>query len=95
MWRRPHASSRVPNRQEDSKWQAATSGSAMPMISQPSSRSSNASHQEIVTADVPPGFGSGVVRDDDGLPEYNSVSVSNSSTSRFCPDRRLSEGIGS
>ncbi|KAM3191881.1 hypothetical protein ACQJBY_069242 [Aegilops geniculata] len=77
VWRRPHASSRVPNRQDDSKRQAGTSGSAMPMISQPSSRSSNASHQEVVTADVPPGFGSGVVRDDDDLPEYNYVSVSN------------------
>ncbi|XP_037459321.1 uncharacterized protein LOC119330320 [Triticum dicoccoides] len=85
VWRRPHASSRVPNRQEDSKKQAATSGSAMPMISQPSSRSSNASHQEVVTADVPPGFGSGVVRDDDDLPEYNFVSVSNSAANVTVP----------
>ncbi|XP_037463702.1 uncharacterized protein LOC119335709 [Triticum dicoccoides] len=85
VWRRPHASSRVPNRQDDSKRQAATSGSAMPMISQPSSRSSTASHQEVVTADVPPGFGSGVVRDDDDLPEYNFVSVSNSAANVTVP----------
>uniref|UniRef100_A0A453SB01 Uncharacterized protein n=1 Tax=Aegilops tauschii subsp. strangulata TaxID=200361 RepID=A0A453SB01_AEGTS len=65
------------------------------MTSKPSSRSSNACHQHAVTPDVPPGFGSGVVRDADHLREYIFISVSNSSTAHFCPDRRPREGIGS
>lgn len=96
VWRRPHASSRVPSRQDGSKRQATTS--SLPMTSKPSSRSSSACHQHAVTPDVPPGFGfgSGDVRDDDHLPEYYIfISVSNSSTAHFCPDRRPSEGIGS
>uniref|UniRef100_R7W0C3 Spen paralogue and orthologue SPOC C-terminal domain-containing protein n=1 Tax=Aegilops tauschii TaxID=37682 RepID=R7W0C3_AEGTA len=78
VWQRPHASSRVPSWQDFSKRQATISSSS-PMISKPSSRSSNASYQEVVAADVPPGVGSRVVRHQDGLPaEYNLVSVSNS-----------------
>jgi hypothetical protein len=55
------------------------SSSVVPRIAQPPSRSSNAccSHQDVVTTDGPPGFGLGVVKDDDDLPEYNSVKVSN------------------
>ncbi|XP_044405438.1 uncharacterized protein [Triticum aestivum] len=78
VWQRPHVSSRVPSRQDCSKRQATISSSS-PMISKPSSRSSNASHHEVLAADIPPGVGSGVVRHQDGLSaEYNLVSVSNS-----------------
>jgi hypothetical protein len=35
-------------------------------------------HEEDVTDDVPPGFGPGVARDEDDLPEFNFVNASNS-----------------
>ncbi|KAI4978594.1 hypothetical protein ZWY2020_015347 [Hordeum vulgare] len=69
VWQRPHTSYMVPSRHDGSK-RLATSSSSLPMISKPSSRSSNASHQEVLAADVPPGVGSGA--------EYNLVSVPNS-----------------
>jgi hypothetical protein len=57
------------------------SSSYLPRISQPLSCSSNAcrSHQDVVTAEILPGFGPGFVKDDDDLPEYNFDCVSNSS----------------
>ncbi|KAM0923124.1 hypothetical protein ACQ4PT_005694 [Festuca glaucescens] len=81
VWRRPHATPRVPpNKQDVPKSRATISSSVLPRISQPPSCSSNAcrSQQDVVAADAVPGIGPGVVKDDDDLSEYNFVSVSNS-----------------
>uniref|UniRef100_A0ACD5TR59 Uncharacterized protein n=1 Tax=Avena sativa TaxID=4498 RepID=A0ACD5TR59_AVESA len=66
VWRRPLPNI-SPNRQDVPKSRAMISGSAVPRISQPPPPSSNAcrSHQDVVTADCLPGFGPGVVKDDD------------------------------
>uniref|UniRef100_A0ACD5WXZ5 Uncharacterized protein n=1 Tax=Avena sativa TaxID=4498 RepID=A0ACD5WXZ5_AVESA len=68
------------SQQDVPKSQATVSSSVVPKTFQPPSRSLNAScsHQDVATADVLPGFGPGVVKDDDDLPEYDFVSDSNS-----------------
>lgn len=65
MWKRPIVSPRVPTMQDVPESQA-TSSSVLPMISQPPARSSNARRprQDVETADVLPGFGPGVVKDE-------------------------------
>ncbi|KAM0849626.1 hypothetical protein ACQ4PT_053613 [Festuca glaucescens] len=81
VWRRPHVTPKVPpNKQDVPKNQATISSSVLPRISQPPSCSSNAcrSQQDVVAAEVVPGIGPGAVKDDDDMPEYNFVSVSNS-----------------
>ncbi|KAM0863042.1 hypothetical protein ACQ4PT_044862 [Festuca glaucescens] len=74
VWRRPHVSPKVPPNRQDVPM---ISSSVVPRIAQPPSRSSNAccSHQDVVTTVGPPGFGLGVVKDDDDLPEYKCESL--------------------
>ncbi|KAL5224321.1 hypothetical protein ABZP36_010960 [Zizania latifolia] len=90
VWRRPHVSPRIPTMLDDSKRQSisrkqqAVIASAVTLSSKPtkclgpSSSSSNEHrhNQDVVTDDVPPGFGPGV-REDDELPEYDFVSIPN------------------
>ncbi|KAG8094643.1 hypothetical protein GUJ93_ZPchr0012g20180 [Zizania palustris] len=91
VWRRPHASPRIPTILDDSKRQSisrkqqAMIASTVTLPSKPtkclgpstSSSNEHRNHQDVVTDDVPPGFGPGVVRDDDELPEYDFVSIPN------------------
>ncbi|XP_051199899.1 uncharacterized protein [Lolium perenne] len=81
VWRRPHVTPTVPPKRQDvPKSRAIISSSVLPRISQPPSCSSNAcrSQQDVVAAEVVPGIGPGAVKDDDDMPEYNFLSVSNS-----------------
>ncbi|KAK1611193.1 hypothetical protein QYE76_034866 [Lolium multiflorum] len=81
VWRRPHVTPTVPPKRQDvPKSRAIISSSVLPRISQPPSCSSNASRsqQDVVAAEIVPGIGPGAVKDDDDMPEYNFVSVSNS-----------------
>ncbi|XP_047057875.1 death-inducer obliterator 1-like [Lolium rigidum] len=93
VWRRPHVSHKVPpNRQDVHKSPATVSSSVVPRISQPPSRASNVcrSHQDDVTSDSPPGFGRGVFKDYNGLPEYNSVGLSNLASNATTPQTNKS-----
>uniref|UniRef100_A0A0E0LD60 TFIIS central domain-containing protein n=1 Tax=Oryza punctata TaxID=4537 RepID=A0A0E0LD60_ORYPU len=82
VWRRPHVSPRIPVRNDGSRKQSisrkqqAVIASAVPLSSKPTNERQH-HRQDVVTDDVPPGFGPGVVREDDDLPEYDFVTVPN------------------
>jgi hypothetical protein len=81
VWRRPNVP-RVPShhRHDGSKRQS-TLRPSLPLNSYdapPGFPSQDHQHEEDVTDDVPPGFGPGVARDEDDLPEFNFVDASNS-----------------
>uniref|UniRef100_A0A0E0ABG8 TFIIS central domain-containing protein n=1 Tax=Oryza glumipatula TaxID=40148 RepID=A0A0E0ABG8_9ORYZ len=82
VWRRPHVSPRIPARNDGSRNQSisrkqhAVIASAVPLSSKPTNERQHHG-QDVVTDDVPPGFGPGVVREDYDLPEYDFVTVPN------------------
>ncbi|CAL5053564.1 unnamed protein product [Urochloa decumbens] len=103
VWRRHLISSETPTRHDGSKRQPmsisreeqAVLSSSVPMPSQltrppaPHFGYSNERPrlEDDATGDVPLGFGHGVIKDEDDLPEYDFVSVSDGSTSVAAPHR--------
>ncbi|RLN13538.1 death-inducer obliterator 1-like [Panicum miliaceum] len=101
VWRRPRISTETPTRHDSSKRQPmsisrkpqAMLSSSVPMSSLRTR--SPASHfgysnerprlKEDATDDVPPGFGHGTIKDDDDLPEYDFVSISDGSPNVAAP----------
>ncbi|KAF8687667.1 hypothetical protein HU200_042584 [Digitaria exilis] len=98
--RRPHICAETPTRHDDSKKQPmsisrkqqAVLSSSVPMSSQLSRPASHFGYsnerprlKDDATGDVPPGFGCGVIKDDDDLPEYDFVSISDGSPNVATP----------
>ncbi|PAN23473.1 hypothetical protein PAHAL_4G094800 [Panicum hallii] len=101
VWRRPCITTRTPTRHDSSKRHPmsisrkpqAMLSSSVPMSSLRTR--SPASHfgysnerpclKDDATDDVPPGFGHGVIKDDDDLPEYDFVSISDGSPNVAAP----------
>ncbi|CAD6339116.1 unnamed protein product [Miscanthus lutarioriparius] len=96
VWRRPHVSTQTPTRHEGSKVQSmpvsrkqqaviATSVPMSPQLTKPASQFVNPNEHHCIaydaTDDVPPGFGQGVVKDDNDLPVYDCTSISSRSLS--------------
>ncbi|CAN6207367.1 unnamed protein product [Urochloa humidicola] len=103
VWRRHHISSETPTRHDSSKRQPmsisrkqqAVLSSSVPMPSQltrpPASHFGYSNErprlEDDATGDVPLGFGHGVIKDEDDLPEYDFVSVSDGSPNVAAPHR--------
>ena len=103
VWRRPRISTETPTRHDGSKRQPmsisrkqqAVLASSVPMSSlrtrSPASHfgySNERPHlKDDATDDVPLGFGHGAIKDDDDLPEYDFVSVSDGSPNVAAPQR--------